>query len=123
MLEKISISLASAGDRRDIAVVHVVGQLDSVTSAQLDKALNSLLTSRTFKIIVNLERVTYVSSAGWGIFLGILKELRTNKGDLKLAGIGQDVMEVIRLLDIDSFLPIHRTVDDAAKAFGRDQSH
>lgn len=117
MLKPMTIEVSTTGPQRDISVVSLKGQLDSITSSQLEKILDSLVDRKIYRIIVDMEHVTYVSSAGWGIFLGILKDIRTNRGDLKLSGISADVMEVIRMLEIDSFLPTYASLADAVSAF------
>jgi len=58
-----------------------------------------------------------VSSAGWGIFVGYVKDLRKTGGDLKFASMKREVMEIFELLDFTSILEYYGDTESAARAF------
>ena len=62
--------------------------------------------------------MNYISSAGWGIFISEIKEIRENGGDLKLAAMIGDVYEVFELLEFQTILESFDTVEEAVKSFG-----
>jgi anti-sigma B factor antagonist len=117
MHQPISIQIYPATQRQDVTIMELWGQLDSITSSEVEKNLEKLLDRQRWRIVVDLKNITYVSSAGWGIFMGILKEIKVNQGDLKLAGINDEVMEVFKLLEIDYFLPAYETASEAVLSF------
>jgi hypothetical protein len=61
--------------------------------------------------------VNYISSAGWGIFISEIKEIRENGGDLKLAAMTGDVFEVFELLEFQTILESFDSVEDAVNSF------
>jgi len=64
--------------------------------------------------------VEYISSAGWGLFISEIKNIRNKKGDLVLAGMNPDVFDVYELLGFQPILKSFPDVDTAAKnAFGK----
>jgi len=65
-----------------------------------------------------LSGVNYISSAGWGIFIGEIKRIRSHGGDLKLSGMVGDVHEVFQLLEFHSILESYPTTQEAIGAFG-----
>ena len=113
----VSVILGKQAD--DVAVLKVSGYLDTTTAGELENALYSLLNRGSYKIVVDLSGVTYISSAGWGIFIGEIKEIRNHGGDLKLAGMVGDVFEVFQLLEFQSILEAYPTTDEAKEAFTR----
>ena len=117
MHEPIAIHVYPSSQRRDVTIMELRGQLDSITSSEVEKNLEKLLDSERWRIVVDLKNITYVSSAGWGTFMGMLKEIKINQGDLKLAGISDEVMDVFKLLEIDSFLPTYETASEAVLSF------
>jgi anti-sigma B factor antagonist len=117
MHEPIAIQIYPSAQRQNVTIMELHGQLDSITSSEVERNLEKLLDKKQWRIVVDLKNITYVSSAGWGIFMGILKEIKTNQGDLKLAGINDDVMEVFKLLEIESFLPAYNTASEAVLSF------
>jgi anti-sigma B factor antagonist len=114
----IVVSVASAKGRNDVNILKVSGYLDTTTASELESALYGLLGKSGFKIVVDLSGVTYISSAGWGIFIGEIKKIRNNGGDLKLAGMVGDVFEVFQLLEFQSILEAYPSIDEAVDAFG-----
>jgi len=112
----IDVIVEEAGPQGEIAVVRVTGYVDTTTSHELEKKINAILERRVYNIVVDLSAVDYLSSAGWGIFIGEIREMREQGGDLKLAGMSPDVYEVFELLEFQNILESYNT---AAEAVGR----
>ena len=104
-------------DKGDIKVVSCQGYIDTTTSSLLETKMAELIQGKKFKIIMDLGEVDYISSAGWGIFISEIKNIRKNKGDLKLVNMKQEVMEIFELLDFTNILEYYKTADEAAKKF------
>ena len=77
----------------------------------------SLVSEGNVRIVVDLSDVDYISSAGWGIFVGEIKGVRRNGGDIKLAGMRSDVREVFDLLEFNALLTPYATREDALSSF------
>jgi len=97
----------------EITIVRVDGVIDTITAHELEKVTNSLLAQKRFKIVVDLGGVDYISSAGWGIFISNIREIRLNNGDIKLSRMIPNVYEIFELLEFDSIL---RAFDNVEKA-------
>lgn len=115
----IVVSVVSAKEPSDVTVLKVSGYLDTTTASELESALNGLLKKGCSKIVVDLSGVTYISSAGWGIFIGEIKEIRNRGGDLKLAGMVGDVFEVFQLLEFQTILEAYPSAEEAIDAFAK----
>ncbi len=107
----------STGNKGGVAVLKVSGYLDTTTASELENALAGLISRQEFRIVVDLAGVNYISSAGWGIFISEIKDIRNNGGDLKLSGMVGDVYEVFQLLEFQSILRAYDTQEEAAAAF------
>ena len=57
----------------DVVVLKLQGLVDSGTSQLMEGRLNDLISDGNVKIVVDLDLVDYISSAGWGIFVGEIK--------------------------------------------------
>ena len=101
----------------DIVVLSLQGLVDSGTSRTMEDKLEDLVSSGVVKIVVDLGRVDYISSAGWGIFVGEIKGIRKRNGDIKLAGMRPDVREVFELLEFNTLLTPYASRVDALAAF------
>ena len=103
-MEGIQVSVEKAGSQGDISIIRVGGYIDTTTSSELERALDSLLKAGVFRIVLDLGNVDYISSAGWGIFISEIKGIRERGGDLKLARMIPDVYEVFELLEFHYIL-------------------
>lgn len=113
----IVVSVISGRTTDNVSVLKVSGYLDTTTAGELETALYGLIKKGSYKIVIDLSGVSYISSAGWGIFIGEIKQIRMNGGDLKLVGMVGDVFEVFQLLEFQSILHAYQTVDEAKAAF------
>ena len=118
----IVVSVVGAKNPEDVSVVKVSGYLDTTTARDLEAAINGLLSKGCYKIVLDLSGVTYISSAGWGIFIGEIKEIRNHGGDLKLAEMVGDVFEVFQLLEFQSILEAYPSAQEAKDAFAKSSS-
>lgn len=116
-MSEIKISLDSSGNSGSISVVRVDGVIDTMTATELEKVMNSLLERNKYKIIVDLGGVDYISSAGWGIFISNIREIRQHSGDIKLARMIPNVYEIFELLEFDSILRAFDSLEKAKNDF------
>jgi len=68
--------------------------------------------------VIDLAGVDYISSAGWGIFISHIKDVRSRGGDIKLANMIPNVKEIYELLEFDNVLKAYDSTDTARRDFG-----
>jgi anti-sigma B factor antagonist len=113
----IQVDVRYAGGDNEIAVISAKGFIDTTTAPDLEKKLEEQLALNKYKIIVDLKNIDYVSSAGWGVFVSEIREIRENNGDLVLVNMSSDVYDVYELMEFSSILKSFDTVDDAISNF------
>lgn len=116
-MEGIQVSTETVGSQGQISIIKVGGYIDTTTSSEVERALNSLLKQGRFKIIIDLGNVDYISSAGWGIFISEIKSIRENNGDLKLVNMIPDVYEIFELLEFHHILDVYDSNQEAIQKF------
>ncbi len=116
-MEGIQVSTEVAGSQNQISIIKVGGFIDTTTSSEVERALNSLLKQGRYKIIIDLGNVDYISSAGWGIFISEIKSIREHDGDLKLVRMIPDVYEIFELLEFHHILDVYDSVEEAIRKF------
>ncbi len=89
--------------------VDVIGCLDSHTVVGFEKSLHSLLDEDVTKLLINLEQLTYISSAGISALMGLTHRLRQRDGELVLLKPTDKVHRVFRTL---GFTNIFKIVED-----------
>ena len=100
-----------------VTVVDVSGVIDTGTTLLLDERLSSLIRGENYKIVVNLAGVTYVSSAGWGLFISLLQKTRDHHGDIKLINMTQEVSNVFNMLAFSNLISSYHSEEEAIEAF------
>jgi len=116
-MDNISISLSESGASNHISEVRIDGVIDTLTASELEEVIDSLIKRERYNIVVDLAGVDYISSAGWGIFISHIKDLRIHGGDIKLANMIPNVFEIYELLEFDNVLQAFTSVDEARGKF------
>jgi anti-anti-sigma factor len=92
------------------------GRLDALSAHNLDEDLAAAELSG-HRIILNCQRVTYVSSSSLRVILVHTRKTRHLGGDLKLCCLGPKVEQVLLIAGFDRVLQLLPTEDDARRAF------
>lgn len=100
-----------------INVLDLKGYLDAHTAPELEKTFQSLIDTNKFRIIVNCRDLTYISSAGLGVFMAYIEDVRKNKGDIKLTNMSPKVYNVFDLLGFPILYEIYKDEQEAVNKF------
>ncbi len=116
-MDDIKLSLSQAGPSGELSIIRVDGIVDTITASELEGVIEGLLEQRRYRILVDLGGVEYISSAGWGIFVSKIQEIRDNSGDIKLVNMVPNVYEIYELLEFEHIIKAFETLDLGKKAF------
>ncbi|MGA1202838.1 MAG: STAS domain-containing protein [Planctomycetota bacterium] len=79
--------------------------------------LGQVMKGRTeIRMVLDLGVVEYVSSAGLGRLVACLKRARESGGDLFLASVRSEILELLDLMKLTEIFTVHETVDAAKDA-------
>jgi anti-sigma B factor antagonist len=113
----IRLSVSPGTTNKGVFIVRVDGSVDTLTAEELDHVIGALVRQRRTQLVIDLAGTHYVSSAGWGIFISRLREVREGGGDLKLARMTDSVRDVYDLLELQSVLHHFERLDTAEAEF------
>ena len=111
-------SIATQRLQGGLVLVDVKGYLDAHTFEQLDKHLGDLFKEKLYRIIVKLDQLEYISSAGAGVFIGVFGRAQENHGDIVILKPSANVREVFDLLGLSQIFKIVEDLPSALKVFG-----
>ncbi len=97
----------------NVTVVTVAGRLDAVTAPEYEKKARELIDSGVVRLVVDFEKVDYVSSAGLRGLLVTAKLLKPKGGQMRCANIRGNVREVFQITGLSYVFPLD---DDLASA-------
>jgi len=108
------VSFRSNGDVR---ILDLNGELDAHTASELESAIEKCREEGSVQIIVNGKQLVYISSAGLGVFMAFIEELRERGGDIKIASLRPKVYNVFDLLGFPMLFDITDTEEEAVSRF------
>jgi anti-sigma B factor antagonist len=93
-------------DMNRVTLFLVDGRVDSSNASQLGTALNDRIDHGALNIVIDLEKVDYMSSGGLRELVAALKRTKKDGGDLRICCPSQRVKEVLELAGLDSLFEI-----------------
>lgn len=118
-MKNITVIASDHPVQKDVTLLSVKGFIDTTTAPEFEKTFQSVLAEKKYKLIIDLKDVDYISSAGWGIFVGEIKRIRGQQGNLFLTAMCPEVAEAYELLQFNTIIKSFSTVDEAIqKGFG-----
>ena len=81
----------------DEVVVALNGELDTVTTAQMDEELNRIIEMASNQLIIDCKDLEYISSSGLRFFMQLKRHSEQQNGTVTLINMNQDVKEVFRI--------------------------
>jgi len=100
-----------------ICILDLKGELDAHTASELEAAFQKCLADGNAQVLVNGEGLQYISSAGLGVFMAYVEEVREQAGDIKIAALSPRVYNVFDLLGFPVLFDITRTEEEAVNRF------
>jgi anti-sigma B factor antagonist len=108
--------ISTSVEHRDgVTVLAVSGEIDMASAPVLDRAVAGVLADDPAALVIDLTKVQFLDPAG----LQILVAAREKVGEsarFAVAAHGPITSRIIELVDLDEFLSLHETLEDALAA-------
>ena len=92
------------------------GELDASSAVVLDSELNKPELLNYRKVLIDCQRLSYISSAGLGVFISHLQRLQDSDVKLVFYNMQEKVFNVFEILGLDSLMTIVPTIEEAQAA-------
>ncbi len=103
--------------REAVSILDLKGYLDAHTAPELEQAFQKHLDDKRYNIVVNFRDLSYISSAGLGVLMQFIEDIRNNDGDIKLSNMSNRVYNVFDLLGFPMLYEIFKEEDEAVEKF------
>ncbi|MFM1770405.1 MAG: hypothetical protein RJA22_2934 [Verrucomicrobiota bacterium] len=90
----------------NILILSIAGKLDAVTTPQFEQKIRELIDGGTQRILVDLDQLDYISSAGLRGLLLLSKLLKAKGGQAGVANIKGNVRSVFEMSAFATILPV-----------------
>jgi len=91
--------------------------LDAPKAFRIKAEIKALVTQQQIQLVLDLSSVELVDSAGFGIFISVLKRTRFLNGQLKLAGVTPELLDLFKFLSLDKIFQIYKNREEAIMSF------
>jgi len=103
-------------DKIDIVSFNV-NNINALITEEIKDGIIKIIDNSNSKIIIDLKGVNYIDSSGFGCFLSIMRASRSNYGSLKFANPEPNVMELFRILHLQTVFQIYDDIDSCIRSF------
>lgn len=92
--------------------------LDNNNAHEMVATINEALEAGYHHVILNMEQLEFLSSAGVGSILGTVEAAREAGGDILLCNASPTILHVLEVLDLSDYLTIMADQDEAIATCG-----
>ncbi|NPV76590.1 MAG: STAS domain-containing protein [Anaerolineae bacterium] len=97
-------------------LITVVGRIDSATAPQFAEVFNSIMNEGRYKIVLDMEKIDFISSAGLRVLINSQKTCkRYNRGEVVLTNVPPNIFSA---LDLAGFTRLFKIFPDVLTAVG-----
>lgn len=94
----------------DVAIAAVDGEIDSSNVRDIAESVHAMLTNRSAALVVDLERTTYIDSAGMNMLFALGTDLRERQQQLHLVvAPGSPIARMLSITGLDATVATHAT--------------
>ncbi len=101
----------------DLSILSLEGFLDAHTAPEFENAVQQEIDGGHRKLIVDCHGLSYISSAGLGVFMSFLEEIRESGGDIKICGATPKVLQVFEILGFPAIFDMLPDVPSTVKRY------
>ena len=94
-------------------IISIDGDVDASSSIRLDEAIGKAVGEGQQNLLIDCSNLNYISSAGLGVFMSYIEEIKAKNIQMILFGLSEKVQNVFTVLGLDQLLEIKDTIDQA----------
>ena len=103
---------------KDVSSINLKGRFDANTSDAVENFIRERIEKDRSKFVLNMENVSFISSAGLRVVIIVARELRNeHQGDLHIAELQPSVNRVFEISGLNNVLKIFDDEQAAIQAF------
>ena len=104
-------------ERDGVLLLYPSGFINAHTVRLFEGALQKAIEGGCYHIVVSGAGLRYVASAGLGALMGVIEEVRTNGGDIRIAELNDTVRNIFEMLGFNHLYRIFPSEQEAVSSF------
>lgn len=98
--------------KENMTIISIEGSIDSKTAGELQSKIMGKV-SETDKVLLDLTKVDFVSSAGLRLLLMIYRQIKSKNGKIILVGVCDEIKDVMSMTGFINFFEFSQTIEEA----------
>lgn len=94
-------------------VIVLDGEIDASSSIHLDDAISQATDAGHKKLLIDCNKLMYISSAGLGVFMSYIEDFKSQNIQMVMFGLNKNVMGVFEILGLNQLLEIANDLAEA----------
>jgi anti-sigma B factor antagonist len=111
------MSVTTTTSDQGIVIVSVDGQLIVGNRQELKNLVHEALDRGGRKFVIDCTRTGYIDSSGLGALVSMSRKVRDSGGELRIAGLNEDLRALFELTKLDTLFRILDTPEQALAGF------
>jgi anti-sigma B factor antagonist len=113
----MSLEIENA-DKDGVLVLELKGSLDASSVDQLNTIIKEMSEEKgTYRLVLSLNALEFISSAGWSVLVETSKEMKEKNGDVRLSEMRQPAQRIFRLMGLEACLQLYPSASEAVKSY------
>ena len=96
-----------------VLTAKVTGRIDGSNALEFEKTFKEIVNDDDRIVILDFEKLAYISSAGLRVILLIAKTLRKKEAKFALCSLSDSINEVFQISGFDQIISVYATREDA----------
>lgn len=107
----------------DAAIARIEGRIDSANTVEFERVLESGLDPNARTVVMDFEKVAFMSSSGLRVVLMLSKQLRKRGARAAVCSLPGPIREIFAVTGFDKVVPTHGSETQAMDAMASDAGH
>lgn len=111
----MDLSIEERGAGSGYGIVALAGRLNGASAPEFKRRFQELMDAGPSRFVLDLSALEFIDSSGLSALISALKRVREAQGSLRLAGLKDQALSVIRLTRLDRVFEIYPDAEAASR--------
>lgn len=118
-MDDLKLTGKSVSSKKPVILLELDGFIDGNTSGQLKTAMTNFINKNINYVIIDCTKLLYMSSAGFGVFIGLLDLFQNKKGEFVITCISDKIFDIFETLGLNQIIKFFKSNDEAIEYFDK----
>lgn len=102
-----------------VAILRCAGSLDAETVAKFKRTAQGLFEQGVGRFVLDAQELTFIDSMGLGALISLMRRVRQQDGEVKVAGLSRDVHSIFEITRLHRVFDICGSAAEACQKFAK----